>query len=129
MEGGCHCKSIRFKTEKDAFWVGACYCIDCRKISGAPYVVWAGYETNLVNILRGNPKIYKSSELVNRSFCENCGSPFSYQYIDKQEKIFIPVGIFDKAEAFELKKHIWVSQKLPWVHITDDLPQEDGSYS
>ena len=129
MEGGCHCKSIRFKTEKDTFWVGACYCIDCRKISGAPYTVWAGYETATLIILQGIPKIYSSSEQVSRSFCENCGSPLSYQYKDKKEKIFIPVGIFDDASGFQLKKHIWVSQKLPWIHIIDTLPQEDGSYN
>ena len=84
MEGGCHCKAIRFITEKDAFWVGACYCIDCRKISGAPYLVWAAYETDAVKILHGNPKKYSSSEQVVRSFCENCSSPFSYQYKNKK---------------------------------------------
>lgn len=127
MEGGCHCKAIRFKTEKDAFWVGACYCIDCRKISGAPYVVWAGYETDTVNLLEGKPKFYASSEQVNRSFCENCGSSFSYQYKNQAGKIFLPVGIFDNADNFKLHKHIWTSQKLPWIHISGDLPQEEGS--
>ncbi|MBP6888433.1 MAG: GFA family protein [Candidatus Pacebacteria bacterium] len=129
MEGGCHCKAVRFKTENETFWVGACYCIDCRNISGAPYVVWAGFETDAVKILQGTPKIYSSSEQVNRSFCENCGSPFSYQYKEKQDKVFLPVGIFDNAASFEIKKHIWVSQKLPWIHITDGLPQEDRSYN
>lgn len=124
MDGGCHCKAIRFKTEKDPFWVGACYCIDCRKISGAPYIVWAGYETEAVKIIQGIPKKYSSSEQVHRSFCEYCSSPFAYQYKNKTEKIFIPIGIFDNAENFKLEKHIWTSQKLSWVHITDDVPQE-----
>lgn len=128
MEGGCHCKSIRFKVRADPFWVGACYCIDCRKISGAPYTVWTAYKTEDVEV-RGLPKQYSSSDNVYRSFCENCGSPFSYQYKDTQEKIFISVGVFDDASVFKLKKHIWVSQKLPWIHINDDLPQESGSYS
>ena len=125
MEASCHCKALRLKTEKDPFWVGACYCIDCRKVSGAPYIVWAGYEMDGVKIYHGMPKTYSSSEKVTRSFCGDCGSPFSYQYNSKPEKIFIPIGIFDDAENFKLEKHIWVSQKLPWVHITDDLLQSD----
>jgi hypothetical protein len=127
MKGGCHCKAIQFEATQETFWVGACYCIDCRKISGAPYVVWAGYNTTDIK-LKGNPKTYSSSDDVNRSFCEICGSPYSYQYKNNIEKIFLPVGIFDDASKFELKKHIWVSQKLPWIHITDNLPQEEGSY-
>lgn len=125
MKGGCHCKAIQFETTQEPFWVGACYCIDCRKISGAPYVVWVGYNTPDIK-LQGNPKIYSSSEKVNRSFCENCGSSYSYQYKDNAEKIFLPIGIFDDASNFKIKKHIWVSQKLPWIHIMDDLPQEEG---
>lgn len=124
MEGGCHCGAIRFKAEKETFWVGACYCIDCRKISGAPYMVWAMYDTDSIKMIKGEPKIYPSSENVNRSFCGMCGSSLSYQYKDKPEKIGLPIGIFDDAENFKLKKHIWVSQKLPWILIHDDLPQE-----
>ena len=123
MEGGCHCKAIRFTTDQETSWVGACYCIDCRKVSGAPYVVWAMYDTEKVKVT-GTPKIYSSSQNVNRSFCENCGSPFSYQYKDRLDKMGIPIGIFDDADNFKLLKHIWVSQKLPWVHIVDDLPQK-----
>lgn len=123
MEGGCHCKVIRFKTNTKPFWVGACYCIDCRKISGAPYMVWAGYKTEDVKFLQGELKQYSSSEKVERSFCESCGSPFLYQYKENKEKIFIAAGSFDDASDFVIQKHIWVSQKLSWVHISDNLPQ------
>lgn len=124
MEGGCHCRLIRFKIENEPFWVGACYCVDCRKTSGAPYLVWAGYKMQEVKMISGNPKKYSSSDKVTLSFCENCGSRFSYQYKNDKEKIFLPIGIFDDANNFKLKKHIWVSQKLSWIHITDDLSQE-----
>jgi hypothetical protein len=87
-------------------------------------MVWAGYNTTDI-LLTGNPKVYSSSEKVNRSFCENCSSPYSYQYKENTEKIFLPVGIFNDASQFKLQKHIWVSQKLPWIQITDELPQEE----
>lgn len=124
MEGGCHCGAIRFKATKDPYWVGACYCIDCRKISGSPYTVFAGYDENVVTLSQGTPKNYASSEKVIRSFCDTCGSPFAYTYKETPNKLFIPIGVFDDPSSFVLQKHIWVSQKLPWISIHDDLPQE-----
>lgn len=125
MEGGCHCGTIRFRTHTEPYWVGACYCIDCRKISGAPYLVFAGFNEGEVEILQGVPKHYASSEKVVRSFCEHCSSPFAYIYKESPHKPFIPVGLFDDPSSFELQEHIFVGQKLPWVHITDDLPQKN----
>ncbi len=124
MEGGCHCGAVRFKTSAEPYWVGACYCIDCRKISGSPYTVFAAYNEGEVQILQGTPTSYSSSPKVVRSFCKECGSPFSYTYTESPDTYFIPVGVFDDASTFKLQKHIWVSQKLPWVHITDDVPQD-----
>jgi len=125
MKGGCHCGAIKFETKKDPFWVGACYCVDCRRISGAPYTVWTGHKAKEVTVLQGSPKEYASSKEVTRSFCKICGSPFSYRYINSPEYVFIPVGIFDNPQDFKLTAHIWVSQKLPWIHIDDELPQRE----
>ncbi len=125
MEGGCHCGAIRFKATAEPYWVGACYCSDCRKISGAAYMVFAGYSEGEVEVTKGTPKKYASSEKVTRSFCEQCGSPFSYVYNESPEKPFISLGLFDDASSFQLQEHIFVGSKLPWISITDDLPQKD----
>lgn len=122
MEGGCHCGAIRFRVTKDPTWVGACYCIDCRKISGTPYTVFAGYPIEAVEITKGIPKEYASSAKVIRSFCEKCSSPIAWVH-KEIPKTFISVGVFDDPSGFKMQSHIWVSQKLPWVAIHDDLPQ------
>jgi len=99
--------------------------VDCRKISGAPYLVYAGFKTTEVEFLQGISKKYSSSENVWRSFCEFCGSPFLFTYKNSDEKTFISIGAFDDPSSFAPKKHIWVSQKLPWVFIHDDFPQSE----
>lgn len=71
----------------------------------------------------GEAKIYQSSEKVTRTFCANCGSPLGYHHIDYPEHIEIPIGSFDDPSPLATQVHIWTSQKLPWVHICDDLPQ------
>lgn len=122
MQGGCHCGSIRFETQGEPKWVGACYCVDCRKISGAPYMVFADFADKDVSI-QGVPKAYRSSENVIRSFCENCGSPLSYRYINEPDHLFISVGLFDDAASLAPQHHIFVEQKLPWVKLDKDVSE------
>ena len=43
MKGGCHCGAIRFEVKGKPSWVGACHCVDCRKIRGSPFLVFAEY--------------------------------------------------------------------------------------
>jgi len=126
MKGGCYCKAIRFKVTGEPLWVGVCYCVDCRKISGSPYIVFAGYKKENVKILQGTPHDYASSKNVRRSFCTTCSSPFSYRYVNAEKDgwLFIPIGVFDDPSGFTITKHIWVSQKLPWICISDSAPQE-----
>lgn len=126
MKGGCHCGAIQFEIAGEASWVGACYCVDCRNISGSPYTVFAGFAKDDVKIVSGSPAEYASSENVRRSFCMTCSAPFSYTYVgsDANGVVFIPVGVLDDPSAYAPKEHIWVSQKLPWVHIHDDFPQK-----
>ena len=125
MEGGCHCGAIRFKTSADPYWVGACYCIDCRKISGSPYIVFAGYKSGEVELLKGTPKEYKSSKEVVRSFCYTCSSPYSFVYTTAPDELYIPIGVFDHPSTLSPREHIWISQKLAWIAITDEMPQRE----
>ena len=123
MEGGCHCGAIRYKLTKKPDWLGACYCRDCQKISGAPYIAFAGFRNGGVELLKGEPKNYESSDKVTRSFCSNCSSPFAFIYKDKPDDIYISVTTLDDPTDFGPQQHIWVSRKMPWVCIDDKLPQ------
>ena len=130
MEDGCYCGAIRFRIEEEPAWVGACHCVDCRKISGAPYTVWAGFKNKNFEVLSGIPKKFQSSKNVIRSFCENCSSPCTFIYIDpnvseEDDLTFFPIGFFDDPTKFKIQEHIWVSQKLPWVEIPEGEPQRE----
>ena len=115
MKGGCHCGAIRFETKGKPMWVGACHCVDCKKISGSAYMAFVGHKIKDFKIPKGKPKVYKSSKNVQRSFCEKCGSPISYISSHDKGMIFIPIGVFDNPKKFKIREHIWKSQKLPWV--------------
>ena len=127
MKGGCHCGNIRFEVKGKPLWTGFCHCSDCKKISGSVGMGFVEYNLKNFNILKGKPTEYKSSKKVKRSFCDRCGSPITYSYIfmkKYKDKIYIPLGIFDNSKNFGIKEHIFVSQKLPWIHIHSNISQD-----
>ncbi len=56
-----------------------CHCRDCRRFSGAPVSLFAGYRSKQVELTGGEPTAYESSPGVHRSFCGRCGTPVSFE--------------------------------------------------
>ncbi len=88
-------------------------------------MAFAQFQRNALEILRGSPKKYQSSEKVLRTFCDMCSSPLSYLHEESPENVEIPIGAFDNPELVEPRTHIWTSQKLSWITIHDAFPQRE----
>jgi hypothetical protein len=88
-----------------------CHCRDCRKPSGPPVSLFAGYRAEQVETERGTPKAYESSPGVRRSFCGDCGTPLSYEDERLPGKVYLMVGALDDPEPFEPEAHYWISHK------------------
>lgn len=125
--GGCRCGAIRLRASGQPISVIYCHCRDCRRSSGAPVSLFAGYRTGQVETERGTPKGYASSPGINRSFCAGCGTPLSYEDERLEGEVYLHVGIFDDPEPFEPEAHGWISRKLPWFDLRDDLPGYEES--
>ena len=104
-----------------------CHCRDCRRSSGAPVSLFAGYRTEQVELPDAQPKAYESSPGVYRSFCGACGTPISFEDERLPGDTYLPVGIFDDPEAFEPEAHDWVSRRLRWFDVPDGLPRHEKS--
>jgi hypothetical protein len=111
MKGSCHCRAIQFEVSGEPNWLGACYCVDCRKVSGAPYLSFAWF--NQVTFTKGTPKKYQSSEKASRTFCDNCGASIAWISGEHSDKLFLCVGLFDEPEKLAPQKHIFTEQRLP----------------
>lgn len=126
-EGGCRCGAIRLRAVGGPSTVVNCYCVDCRRSSGAPVSLFAGYGIGQVEMNREATKVYASSPDVVRSFCAECGTPVSYEDRRLGGEIYVHVGVFEDPEPFEPEAHSWVSQKPGWLAIQDDLPKHQES--
>lgn len=126
-EGRCRCGAIALRARAEPTVVVYCHCRDCRRSSGAPVSLFAGYWLERVELRRGEPTVYESSPGVRRSFCGTCGSPISFEDERLPGETYLPVGIFDDPEAFEPEAHDWVSRRLRWFDIADELPRYEKS--
>jgi hypothetical protein len=105
--------------------VSWCHCKDCRRQTGAPAVVWAGFRAGEVSFA-GAPKRRRSSEQVTRAFCAECGTPISYEHEELPGEIYIHAALFDEADRLVPDRHAYVTSKLFWLHLEDRLAKFDG---
>ena len=128
LHGRCSCGAIRFTAFAEPFQVSWCHCKDCRRQTGAPAVVWAGFKTDEVKF-EGTPKRRRSSALVTRAFCADCGTPISYEHDEMAGEIYIHAGLFDEAERLVPDRQAYVTSKLFWMHLEEGLAEDTGATS
>lgn len=126
-EGGCRCGAVGLRAYGEPSTVVYCHCVDCRRSSGAPVSLFAGYRIEQVEMDREKARGYASSPDIIRSFCAGCGTPLSYEDGRLEGEIYVHVGVFEDPEPFEPEAHNWISQKLGWLVIQDDLPRYEES--
>ena len=120
LHGRCFCDAVRILAEGAPFQVSWCHCRDCRRQTGAPAVVWAGFSADEVAI-EGEPKRRQSSPHIIRSFCADCGTPMTYEDERLPGEIYIHAGLFDEADRLVPDRHAYVTSKLFWLHLEDGL--------
>ncbi len=125
LHGRCFCGAVHVATATMPFQVSWCHCRDCRRQTGAPAVVWAGFASDAVSF-EGTPQRRQSSPHIIRSFCSACGTPMSYEDDRLPGEIYLPAGIFDEADRLVPERHHYVSSKLFWLHLEDGLDRHQG---
>ena len=60
---------------------------------------------------------------VTRSFCGVCGSPIAYVDERLEDVIYFTLGAMDMPADFPPTLHAYVSEQLPFLRMSDDLPR------
>lgn len=122
--GSCRCGLIGVEARRDPFWVSYCHCRDCRRQTGAPVSVFVGFREDEVT-WQGAPTSWRAGG-VTRSFCASCGSQISYRDEKLPGDIYLYLGFMDHPENYPPRLHAFDQRRLPFLHIEDGLPREDG---
>jgi hypothetical protein len=123
VKGSCLCGGIRFEVDEVAL-LTHCHCSDCRKLSGAAFCTYAHVVPEKFRFVKGENLIarYEYSPGRYRSFCRVCSSPApgKAQY---SPTVSIPAGTLDSDPGARPALHTFVSSRVPWWEINDELPR------
>ena len=79
VSGKCLCGSIAFQYTGKPNWTLHCHCENCRRATSSPITTWISVPRSAFAFTKGTPRYFNSSPGVRRGFCENCGSPLTYE--------------------------------------------------
>jgi len=63
-----------------------------------------------------------------RAFCENCGTPLTWEGDggDLGQIIELHISTFDDPESMIPTSHAFAPERLSWFDVADDLPRYEG---
>jgi len=124
--GGCHCARVRYQFSGPLVDIAHCHCSICRRVSGGLVTSWITLPRSAFAWVAGAPAQYESSASCVRYFCSHCGAQLALVTLLSPESIDVTVATLDHPELAPADRHIWVTSRLPWLHLDEHLPQEDG---
>ncbi|AKM08829.1 GFA family protein [Croceicoccus naphthovorans] len=123
-EGGCHCRAIRYSIAGEMAHHALCHCSDCRRCAGATPVGWVAFKSEGLTVTCGSPKVYRSSENVERHFCADCGTGlFYFNEPMLPGLVDIQSATLDDAAHLAPQAHIMMAEALPWQETAGALPK------
>lgn len=118
--GGCQCGAIRFQVRGALTDSSICHCRMCQKAFGAYYAPLVSVRAVQFSWTRGQPRHYASSNVVQRGFCADCGTPLTYEAPDGMA---IAAGAFDQPERLPPTVQYGVDRRLPFAGTLAALPE------
>jgi hypothetical protein len=122
FSGGCQCGAVRFRLHGQPKNVSICHCRMCQKAFGAYYAPLADAAPDQVVWTRGRPKYFQSSNHVKRGFCDNCGTPLTFEAPDG---VGLAIGAFDEPGRLTPAVQFGVEAKVACVDHLHELPEQD----
>lgn len=107
--------------------VAYCHCQDCRRATGAPVAAFAAFAEGDVTFEPDEGRKAAVASGATRTFCAGCGSPLTGRFGYLPGQVYVPIGLLDQAGDLAPQVHGHEAQRLPWLHIEDDLERFSAS--
>ncbi|MUO81141.1 GFA family protein [Agrobacterium vitis] len=117
--GGCQCGAIRFRVNGVLKDSSICHCRMCQKAFGAYYAPLVSVRGVDFQWTRGERKMFRSSNVVSRGFCADCGTPLTYEAPDGMA---VAAGAFDDPAALPPLQQFGTEGKIGFVDHLHELP-------
>ena len=127
IEGGCTCRSVRYRLASAPLFVHCCHCRWCQRETGSAFAINALIESNRVEVLSGRPDAVPTPSNSGRGQtivrCPECRVALWSHYAGGGTAFsFVRVGTLDNPDLLPPDIHIFTSSKQPWVMLPSDVP-------
>ncbi len=129
ITGGCLCGAVRYEANELPSKGVVCHCRVCQRTTGSAFEAIVRFPRTAFRFTKGEPKRYRSSSIMEKCFCPDCGSPLTDRYLVpvstslSPDMVWVHIGTLDKPEAVSIHSHYGVESQLSWVHFDDGLPR------
>ncbi len=121
QSGGCQCGAVRFRIGGPLGHAGICHCRMCQKAFGSWGAALLTVSDKDLSWTRGTPAEFRSSPVVARGFCAQCGTPL-YMHEDGSGIYDIAIGALDNPGAAPPTSQVGTESKLAWFDRLATLP-------
>lgn len=127
LEGGCTCRSVRYRMTTPPLFVHCCHCRWCQRETGASFALNALIEADRVELLAGRPDAVLTPSNSGKGQtilrCPTCRVAVWSNYAGAGDSVrFVRVGTLDDPDRLPPDIHIFTSSKQPWVMLPADVP-------
>ncbi|MEE2691284.1 MAG: GFA family protein [Pseudomonadota bacterium] len=127
MEGGCTCRTVRYRMKSKPLFVHCCHCRWCQRETGASFALNAMIEADRVELLSGAPEITLTPSSSGKGQkiwrCPVCRVAVWSNYAGAGDKVrFMRVGTLDDPDLLPPDIHIFTASKQPWVKLAGGVP-------
>lgn len=124
--GGCQCGAVRYALLSEPTEPSICHCRMCQKAFGSYVAPLAGVPMADLTWTRGEPGRFRSSDLVERGFCGDCGTPLFYRVVGR-DRISVSIGSLDAPDRVAPITQYGVEGKSALFDGLHRLPAEGTS--
>jgi hypothetical protein len=122
LTGGCLCGRTRYVATPDHREGYYCHCRMCQLAFGNTRAAYFNLRKSEVRWTSETPAYYTSSKIARRGFCGQCGTPFSFEFLDS-ERMDLSVGSLDDPSQMKPTEHWAVESRIAAWHVPDGLPE------
>lgn len=121
ITGGCQCGAIRYAISGPFHNPHICHCRMCQKAFGNYFAALVGVLKEDLVWTTVRPAVFRSSDIVERSFCSTCGTPLAFAY-DRSKHIAVSIGSLDDPSQVEPAHQYGIESRLPAFAHLHELP-------
>ncbi|MDA0107699.1 GFA family protein [Vibrio sp. La 4.2.2] len=126
LQGACQCGQVTYELHEKPLMVFACHCTECQKLSTSPFSITAVVDASKVEFsgqLRSWERLADSGNRNCAMFCPSCGNRIYHFNPDAPETVKLKLKPIDQSltDIFEPQAHVWVSEKLDWYQIPNNV--------